>query len=228
MSVDYEEAKKVMDNFRSSIRVYSTYCAILTLENRGAKANLSVPLYKRVTSFPKTTIISILVPLQRLSTTIRVLGGFTTLGGKHGALRHYYEMCCIENMGAGMPMVEFVSTRLATSGTASAFSARTDIPATPSSCTEPSTRHHPVKRPRSSQSDQPQSGHGGREDDDEIAREHGQESKRRRLEDVLLKDGSSAEPDRRQEDVVDIYIPPFNNRQFLVDLNWELRRYIAS
>ncbi|POR32471.1 Uncharacterized protein TPAR_07325 [Tolypocladium paradoxum] len=52
------------------------------------------------------------------------------------ALRHHYDMCCIENMAAQMPLVELYSlstSRIATPGTNTPFSPRNDLPATPTS-----------------------------------------------------------------------------------------------
>ncbi|KAF4950358.1 hypothetical protein FSARC_13222 [Fusarium sarcochroum] len=284
MSIDYNGAKKVMDNFRNSILVYSSCCAISGLGESWCQTPLVGPalqachivpqnhyhLYPdysaqslndeenkrrshhawRQTWSAKNGILlmshlheafdSRLVSINPETRRIRAFVPYNILTPYNGqeailpdnvdveALRHHYDMCCVENMGAEMPMVESVPTRLATSGTASPFSARTDLPATPDLGTEAPTRHDPVKRPRSSQHDQPQSGNGERENDDETVREPGQESKRRRLDDIVVKDESSPEPEWGQEDVVDSYITPLNSRQFLADVNWALRRYILS
>ncbi|KAJ9413670.1 hypothetical protein FOXG_21547 [Fusarium oxysporum f. sp. lycopersici 4287] len=57
----------------------------------------------------------------------------TTIDRK--ALRHHYDMSCIENMTADRPILDVISpsTSMMTSGKATPLTARTDLPATPTS-----------------------------------------------------------------------------------------------
>ncbi|KAF5019748.1 hypothetical protein F66182_8233 [Fusarium sp. NRRL 66182] len=136
------------------------------------------------------------------------------------ALRHHYEMCCIENMAAKMPPEELVlamSTKAATSGTSSPFTSRNDLPATPG---QDGRIGDPSERPRTTQerlddgpggSQMPEQGHENLYAMD--MREH----KRQRVNEVKVED-----IDWIHDGILDSYITPMNSRQFLADVNWEL------
>lgn len=65
------------------------------------------------------------------------------------ALQHHYDRRCLENMGAEMPKVELVPTRLASSGQALPLSIKTGLSVTPTFNAEAQFRHNVVKRPLS-------------------------------------------------------------------------------
>ncbi|RXG50445.1 hypothetical protein VDGE_04822 [Verticillium dahliae] len=141
-----------------------------------------------------------------------------------GALRHHYEMCCIENMAAKAPLIEpsFIA-----SGTVSPFAAGAEMPSLPSprprdtsggtaSSTSPAAPGDPAKRQRSGQ-------------DDDLE-----------LDTPSLVDGMSPEESPRVSkrmriplDVVNGWEEPASNTnylrddnhvQFLADVNWSLKK----
>ncbi|KAM3513533.1 hypothetical protein MY11210_002820 [Beauveria gryllotalpidicola] len=175
---------------------------------------------------PRTLLIRVFVPYQALE---RYHGRKAqvppTVNRK--ALRHHYDMCCIENMAASRPDLDmklFVTSGMSTSGTSlintsgintsgsgTPFSARTDLPMTPNlgrTPTQITTRPagDPSKRRRSIRDDRDT---GPPTNKAEFwQEEHGSpQGKRRRMEDS--------------------YITPHNYRQFLADVNWELRKFKA-
>ncbi|RMD41502.1 hypothetical protein DV735_g3630, partial [Chaetothyriales sp. CBS 134920] len=141
-----------------------------------------------------------------------------------GALRHHYEMCCIENMAAKAPLMELSSI---VSGTVSPFAAGADVPSLPSprlhdtpsgaaSSTSQAAPGDPAKRQKSGQ-------------DDDIE-----------LETPSLVDDMSPEESprvckrlRMSRDVVNGWETPAsytgcltdkNSVEFLADVNWGLRK----
>ena len=144
------------------------------------------------------------------------------------ALRHHYEMCCIENMAAERPNLDATSpstSRIATSGTGTPFSARYDLPATPNSRsmqteTVVGRTGDPSKRSRSTPSNHGQamnaSERGGHIEEEEAAQWTDERMcKRRRLdcqETLEMPEG---------------YIIARNSREFLADVNWELQKFKA-
>ncbi|RMZ75069.1 hypothetical protein DV738_g5673, partial [Chaetothyriales sp. CBS 135597] len=141
-----------------------------------------------------------------------------------GALRHHYEMCCIENMAAKAPLMEPSSIA---SGTVSPFAAGADVPSLPSprlhdtpggaaSSTSQAAPGDPDKRQKSGQ-------------DDDIE-----------LETPSLVDDMSPEESprvrkrlRMSRDVVNGWEMPAsytgcltdeNSVEFLADVNWGLRK----
>ncbi|KAH6872056.1 hypothetical protein B0T10DRAFT_449948 [Thelonectria olida] len=147
------------------------------------------------------------------------------------ALRHHYEMCCIENMAAERPNLDAAPTstsRMATSGTATPLSARTDFPATPSSTgTQMETvigrAGDPAKRSRPAQFDHRQGGASGQDEDGEgVLWEDERGFKRRRLD----ADDESPRPHSNysQQDMLEGCITPWNNREFLAHVNRKLQR----
>ncbi|KAH6896734.1 hypothetical protein B0T10DRAFT_556604 [Thelonectria olida] len=67
------------------------------------------------------------------------------------ALRHDYDTCCTENMGAEMPMLECIPAQRSMTP----FSPKTDLPAAPTWGFDSSTNLDPAKRSRPSEPDQP-------------------------------------------------------------------------
>jgi hypothetical protein len=137
------------------------------------------------------------------------------------ALRHHYDMCCIENMAALTPYPEIMSLGIATSGTSTALSARTDFPLTPSP--GDASMGDPSKRSRPTQHDEGQS---SKQNDTEEALEDEGGGKQRRLDDCRIDDEANHEwaPVRS----FDGHITPWNSRQFLADVNWELQKFTAA
>ncbi|PNH64288.1 hypothetical protein VD0001_g8887 [Verticillium dahliae] len=149
---------------------------------------------------------------------------FVPVNVDRGALRHHYEMCCIENMAAKAPLIEpsFIA-----SGTVSPFAAGAEMPSLPSprprdtsggtaSSTSPAAPGDPAKRQRSGQ-------------DDDLE-----------LDTPSLVDGMSPEESPRVSkrmriplDVVNGWEEPASNTnylrdenhvQFLADVNWSLKK----
>lgn len=162
------------------------------------------------------------------------------------ALPHHYDMYCIENMTAEMPLVNITSpstSRLATSGTNTSFSTRTDLPATPNSGmgiamdTGSGVRGDPSKRSRSPQPGQSYSREtaGQNESAEEAEAMLWKEEssgigervcKCRRLQGCQV-DETRLYHDWVQDDFLGSYITPWNSREFLADVNWELQRLKA-
>ncbi|KAF5019179.1 hypothetical protein F66182_8829 [Fusarium sp. NRRL 66182] len=110
---------------------------------------------------PRTFRIRVFVPYNAL---VRFNGQEaavpTTIDRK--ALRHHYEMSCIENMSADRPILDVISstTSRMTSGKATPLTAKTDLPATPTLCElgngitgDPSKRRRPNDSNQSRPSD---------------------------------------------------------------------------
>ncbi|KAI0399511.1 hypothetical protein F4802DRAFT_589077 [Xylaria palmicola] len=153
------------------------------------------------------------------------------------ALRHHYEMCCIENMAAERPNLDAAlpsKSRMATSGTGTPFSARTDLPVTPSSRGAQmeiiGRTGDPSKRSRLSPSDQSQPSDASAYNDllEETERAPWKDDrghKRRRSEDCQVDNETSPPHDWFQGDMPAGYITAWNSREFLADVNWELRKF---
>ncbi|KAI3335382.1 hypothetical protein F4824DRAFT_511001 [Ustulina deusta] len=188
---------------------------------------------------PRTFRVRVFVPYNALTRFNGQRASVpTTIDRK--ALRHHYEMCCIENMAAERPNLDAASpsvSRMATSGTGTPFSTRYDLPATPSSRgTQMETvigrTGDPSKRSRPIPSDQSQT--TGASGQDNLVEEAGavpwrgeRGCKRRRLEDCQVDEETSSQHDWIQEDMPEGYITAWNNREFLADVNWELRKFKA-
>ncbi|RTE71303.1 hypothetical protein BHE90_014284 [Fusarium euwallaceae] len=133
------------------------------------------------------------------------------------ALRHHYEMCCIENMAALTPYPETISLGIATSGTSTALSSRTNFPITPTPGDV--VVGEPSKRSRSTRHDQGQAPKGN---DVEEGLEDEGGGKRRRLDDSKTYDEGIH--DWATNRIFDTHMTPLNSRQFLADVNWELHK----
>lgn len=137
------------------------------------------------------------------------------------ALRHHYDMCCIENMAAQFPFIDmpFNESR-GTSGTQTATITKTDLPITPSTG-DPGSAGDPFKRWRPALQDRNlPPGQREAEDETEILTRLGDGGgKRRKLDNCELK--VEFGHDRFQ---ADSFITPWNSNYFLADVNWELQR----
>ncbi|KPM34371.1 hypothetical protein AK830_g12205 [Neonectria ditissima] len=189
MNIDEKAARVIMDNFRSSLLLTASCCAISGLGDSWVVSPAIGPalqachiipqrhfhLYPGVDTYPdddeecrrliheawrqtwnpKNGILLMshlhelfdarLISIHPDTLRIRVFVPYNVLTVYNGqeacvpdnvdreVLRHHYEMCCIENMGAEMPLVESVPVRLATSGKTTPLTPRSDMPATPSS-----------------------------------------------------------------------------------------------
>ncbi|KAM3524762.1 hypothetical protein NHJ13051_004361 [Beauveria bassiana] len=142
------------------------------------------------------------------------------------ALRHHYDMCCIENMAAGYPDLDAppsdaksqISTPGAglanTSGGSTPLTGRTDLAMTPNSGRDLAQRPadgDPSKRQRST----PHDGQDGVPAADEVEflgeEDDFPAAKRMRLEDT-----------RR---FYNGYVTSYNSHEFLWNVNWELAKY---
>ncbi|KAI1033865.1 hypothetical protein LB503_011120 [Fusarium chuoi] len=132
------------------------------------------------------------------------------------ALAHHYDMCCIENMAANMPLPELT---ILTFGTNSPFTARSDLPATPG----PDAYGDPSKRKRTI----PAASEKG---PDPVAQYHqdggigARERKRERVDVFQAEDAEGKEYIR--EICFDRHITPLNSQQFLADVNFELGKLV--
>ncbi|OAA65096.1 hypothetical protein LEL_10543 [Akanthomyces lecanii RCEF 1005] len=165
---------------------------------------------------PETSLIRVFVPYQALE---RYHGreAQISLNVDRNALRHHYDMCCIENMAARRPNLDIASpltSRMSTSGTSlvntsgsgTPFNGRTDLPLTPSSGRMPpqtamQLASDPSKRPRSTRDDREQ---GLRTNETELWEE-------KQLPQIKDEHGYS-------------YVTPRNCREFLADVDWELQK----
>ncbi|KAI0812963.1 hypothetical protein GGR55DRAFT_687851 [Xylaria sp. FL0064] len=155
------------------------------------------------------------------------------------ALRHHYEMCCIENMAAERPILDATSlsmSRIATSGTGTPFDTRYDLPATPSLTEEtvisrtgdPSKRSRPTPSDQSHPTDASRQGGLVEEAEAEPWENRRKRCKGGRLGDCQVDDETpSSQHDWIQEDKPESYITVWNNREFLADVNWELQKFKA-
>ncbi|KAH7184508.1 hypothetical protein DER44DRAFT_803105 [Fusarium oxysporum] len=135
------------------------------------------------------------------------------------ALAHHYDMCCIENMAANMLLPELTTTltsRAATSGTISPFTARSDLPGTPG----PDTSGDPSKRTRIIQD-------ASEKGPDPVAQYHedggvdARERKRQRVDVFNVEDTEWI-----HGMCFDSHITPLNSQKFLADVNFELGKLV--
>ncbi|KAF5244286.1 hypothetical protein FANTH_7796 [Fusarium anthophilum] len=127
------------------------------------------------------------------------------------ALAHHYDMCCIESMAANMILPELTTTltsRAATSGTNSPFTARSDLPVTPG----PDTYGDPSKRKRTTQDTSEYHQDGGVD---------ARERKRQRVDAFMMEDTELI-----RETYFDSHVTPLNSQHFLADVNFELGKLV--
>ncbi|KAJ3541309.1 hypothetical protein NM208_g4669 [Fusarium decemcellulare] len=152
------------------------------------------------------------------------------------ALRYHYDMCCIENMAAEMPLLTL------STGTTTPLSARTDLLMTPGSAMgsqfdagvgragDPTKRSRPSPGPGQAREVLGQDTMDSQEASilrhERLNETDATSCKRRRLHDYK-DDGTHSPQDWLQDDVLDSYITPFNSRAFLADVNWELQKFKA-
>ncbi|KAK7414161.1 hypothetical protein QQX98_006947 [Neonectria punicea] len=148
------------------------------------------------------------------------------------ALRHHYDMCCIENMAAQLPLVELASpstSRISTPGTTTPFISRSNLSATPTSGRmDPGVgvAGDPSKRLRSTH-DQGQSN----EQNDTAEQEEAIDErvyKRRRVQDYEIDDNETHPYDGWLRDDQGSCTTLVNNREFLADVDRKLRMFQAS
>ncbi|KAI3340139.1 hypothetical protein F4824DRAFT_436017 [Ustulina deusta] len=188
---------------------------------------------------PRTLRIRVFVPYNALT---RFNGQKASVPASidRKALRHHYEMCCIENMAAERPNLDATSpgiSRIATSGTGTPWSASPDLSVTLSSRgtqMEPGNGRtgDPSKRWRPTPSDQSQPRDASGQDDlveeaEAALWKDGRGCKRRRLEDCPVDNKTYPQHDWCQEDMPQGHITAWNSREFLADVNWELRKFKA-
>ncbi|KAG8410246.1 hypothetical protein J3458_017962 [Metarhizium acridum] len=182
---------------------------------------------------PRTLRIRVFVPYDAL---IRFNGQKATVSSNvdRKALRHHYEMSCIENMAAERPNLDPISpatSRMTSSGLSTPLTTRTDLPATPSSGVgeteigaskigDPNKRSRPTYPARSlSRNNLSQN------DFTALIRladwEDKREPKRRRLENNDI----SLQHDFFQQVEMVSHITPWNSREFLADVDWELQKF---
>ncbi|CAH0019331.1 unnamed protein product [Clonostachys rhizophaga] len=139
------------------------------------------------------------------------------------ALRHHYDMCCIENMAAQFPYIDmmtlFEDSRM-TSGTKTPASAKTDLPATPGSG-DPNLTGDPPKKQRGR--DPPSDKNTAADTVGLPPRKEDGGSKRKRSD-----SGELNLECLHNVSYSDSYITSLNSREFLADVNWELQRFKAT
>ncbi|KAJ2998898.1 hypothetical protein NUW58_g179 [Xylaria curta] len=177
---------------------------------------------------PKTLRIRVFVPYDAL---LRFNGQTASVPQQvdRRALRQHYEMSCIENMAALKIYWRgsLSKTSVHTSGTRSVLSPSTNLPLTPDprdtqlgtflpGASDPSKKPPPIPPNQGRSGDA--SGQNNLPKEAEAVLWTGETgSKRRRLQECEV----------QYEDVQDSYITPWNRREFLADVNWELRRFKA-
>ncbi|KAI0877484.1 hypothetical protein GGS24DRAFT_487861 [Hypoxylon argillaceum] len=137
------------------------------------------------------------------------------------ALRHHYEMCCIENMAAQRPNLNVALpsiSRIGTSVIGSPFSARTNLSATPSSGdTQIGASNGKTGRAVQHQSIE----------EETVMCQDRRGRKWRRLNDDSV--GQTPPEDHGgYKNVQGGCITVWNSRKFLADVNWELRKFKAQ
>lgn len=177
---------------------------------------------------PTTFRIRTFVPYNKL---IRYHGNKALIHPKTDikALRHHYEMCCIENMAAEKPQLEEASlpntSTMPTRVKSKLSMATPSFPPTPGSevggTGDPSKKRAP--NPNQIQSKEA-SGQDGLVEEAEA-----RGCKRRRLECQVVDSQTSPQPCyySEDEDTLDSFITPWNSRDFLANVNWELRKFQA-
>ncbi|KAF5547491.1 hypothetical protein FNAPI_8520 [Fusarium napiforme] len=175
---------------------------------------------------PRTLRIRVFVPYNALT---RFNGQRASVPNTidRKALRHHYEMSCIENMAAERPILDVISPTASrmTSGMATPLTTKTDLPATPTSEDLSNGRAgDPTKRSRPNYPDQNQQREGSTTGDLlhtlDIDLVDGRGQKRRGSHD----DGTCSLDEWPEQYAADHFITSNNSREFLKDVNWELRK----
>ncbi|KAH7184509.1 hypothetical protein DER44DRAFT_803108 [Fusarium oxysporum] len=177
---------------------------------------------------PRTLRIRVFVPYNALT---RFNGQKASVPNTidRKALRHHYEMSCIENMAAERPILDVISPTASrmTSGLATPLTAKTDLPATPTSGDPGNGRvGDPTKKSRPNYPDQNQQRDSSMSGDllhtlniVELVDERGQ--KRKELDD----DETCSLDEWLEQYAADRFITSDNSEEFLKDVNWELRKF---
>jgi hypothetical protein len=162
-------------------------------------------------------------------------------------LRHHYDMCCIENMAANMPLIELppeIDAGSATSGTTSPFSSRARVDV----MSGPRLPRSPRPPRQLNDGDDVQSTQGGRSDQSKRADKdamsekkerdgkelrHSRKHKRRRSSRDGVErtvwggrddDTSLSDNDWSSGPFWEGCVTSWNSQQFLADVNWELMK----
>ncbi len=173
---------------------------------------------------PQTLLIRVFVPYQALERYHGTKAKVSSMMDRN-ALQHHYDMCCIENMAADRPNLDIasppVTSRMSASGGladtsgqgSTPFSGGTDLPLPPAQM---------AVRPAGGPSQRQQSTRGGDDhgpgerpgaeicEEEEDEKEGSRCGRRRRIEHERTRDG---------------YITPYNSREFLAVVNWELCKF---
>ncbi|KAM3547301.1 hypothetical protein MY1884_009624 [Beauveria asiatica] len=181
-----------------------------------------------VSIHPKTLLVRVFVPYQDLE-PYHGRKATVPLDIDRRALRHHYDMCCIENMASAYPDLDALPSNAksqistpggglaSTSGGSTPLTGRADLAMTPSAgrdLTQRPAGGDPSKRQRSAPRDDQDDGVPAADEVEFL--EEGEEfpaAKRMRLD------------DRRR--FFDGCVTPYNSREFLGDVNWELTKYKA-
>ncbi|PON20276.1 hypothetical protein TGAM01_v210872 [Trichoderma gamsii] len=164
------------------------------------------------------------------------------------ALRHHYEMCCIENMAAEMPLRDqlfALETEPTTPSTASLINARMTFPFVPTSIGMHEQLHSGDNRQSTQRSSGDPSKRARPAEDSltpDIHEEDGasgfiapdgatyqKKHKRRRLSQHALEEalgvlGGDVTPPR----AYDSYVMPLTSESFLADVNWKLSKFTST
>ncbi|KAH6985459.1 hypothetical protein EDB80DRAFT_767932 [Ilyonectria destructans] len=153
------------------------------------------------------------------------------------ALRHHYQLCCIENMAAKMPLSEASTSeavsRSAASGAISPFESGSHTPIIPSVTSTGNGSSQGIPGDPSKQArpapDEPAADQMGLGKAEGYilgeTEEHGRKKRRRVTESknaVWVYDEESQSRDRFHDPYWDGCITPWNSHAFLADVNWEL------
>ncbi|PNP52590.1 hypothetical protein FNYG_15832 [Fusarium nygamai] len=175
---------------------------------------------------PRTLRIRVFVPYNALT---RFNGQIASVPNTidRKALRHHYEMSCIENMAAERPILDVISPTASrmTSGMATPLTPKTDLPATPTSGDSGNGRAgDPTKKSRPNYPDQSIQRDASMPGDllhtlniVELVNERGQKRKG-------LDDETYSLDERLEQYAADRFITSDNSEEFLKDVDWELHR----
>ncbi|KAM0293638.1 hypothetical protein ACHAPM_011604 [Fusarium culmorum] len=141
------------------------------------------------------------------------------------ALRHHYDMCCIENMAAKMPSEDLIAPPLAsqtgTSGANTPLSSRSDFPVTPRP--DDPSGGDPTKRSQSTRDGPDRGSSGSQVFSQSVVDSFDMDvtgCKRRRIEDYEVTLSDIDRTDWAREGISDNYI----SHEFLADVNRKLRK----
>ncbi|KAG5931308.1 hypothetical protein E4U59_000425 [Claviceps monticola] len=177
---------------------------------------------------PRTLLIRVFVPYNALT---KYNGQKAVVPNTidRRALRHHYEMTCIENMAAERPLLQATSTTTSriTSDMATPLTAKTDLPATPAPEDDGNKREGgPIKKLRPNYPDQSQRKDGSLPGDMlhgvSIVKSMAERGRKRR---DLDGDETCSVAAWLDQDAGARFITSSNSTNFLNDVNWELHKF---